>query len=378
MSSTVLRRFNGILVLVVMAAVASNPVWAQEVARPNFALIRKTEFANLDRQNVQRWLDQQIDAVVDAPSTEAAAKLAQDIFFGRDKGKEGIVPQYQAQDATEGFKTGMAQILCDTFQNRYKLLSDNPTDQKRLASIYLLMALNQVGRPMALPCYRLAIQDQASGIRTLAAEGLLKIRAQVPAADWTPLVPMIQKAAVAENNRVALSRLYQLLIVPEGGRGENAAVVQSVLEARAERFEQTGLLPTTADADAVAWLAGQVKGANAQTKNAAVATIARVLADAVYSYTQSKPTEKQKEMLERTIMQVEKSLTELTAVAKAPNVTAAMLAAGASQADKMGQQLDAWIGTATTPGVLNEAPFNLPRGLNIKRSQPDATATAPA
>ena len=121
-----------------------------------------------------------------------------------------------------------------------------------------------------------------------------------------------------------------------------------------------------------AWLAGKfAQITNNQTKNDIVRRTARLLADAVYHYTQTEAGRDQRQQLgaRRCVI----AETQLKAMTKGPggqaqpDVTTAMTDGGTDRNTKMEKEIGAWIGTAQTAGVLNGAPFNFERGLAIKR-----------
>jgi hypothetical protein len=248
----------------------------------------------------------------------------------------------------------------------------------------------------------------------VAASGLLAIRGKLNDQQWAALLPTIRKAGLAESNPVVLSSLFQLLSVEQGPRVESALpVVQEILDARLDSFEQKQVLPTLADAEAAAWLGARLVALNPQLVSAGARQIARLLADALETYLSlsqkpsqaakpaepkkpgepkkpaepKKPSEPKKaepkgptgdqkeelERLERIIRSAESSLKALVKGANQPDVTGAMLGGGADRADKMRLALNAWIGTTQSPGVLNGPPYNFPSGLGIKR----ASATSP-
>ena len=100
-----------------------------------------------------------------------------------------------------------------------------------------------------------------------------------------------------------------------------------------------------------------------------------MLADAVYAYV-GKPGDRHIESLERTIIAAESQLKKIVPVLAAgaklpsPDVTAAMLENGPTQAEAMLLALNKWIGAGQQAGVLNGAPFNFDHGLKIAPPPP--------
>jgi hypothetical protein len=349
----------------------------------NLAEIRKNNFPTIDRQRVQDWCQQRIRQLLASkePLKEVPAFLTE------------VNQHLQAPDATAAFKTGMIEAMAVTFAAEYKPATTRPANNRKdsdpsLGAVILLAFIKARETPAALPCYKLAIKDAAPGLRLIAAEGLLK--SKLSAQDWDALLPDVQKQAAVETDPATLDRLYRLLTA-SGGPAQDKAVsaLMAILDARLIRFEQKGEFPALADTTATAWLAGKIAQIpNNQTKNEIVRRTARLLADAVYHFTQTEAGRDQQQTLERVIVMTE---TQLKAMVKAlapdaatqPNVTAAMAAGGTDRNTKIETELAKWIGTAQTPGVLNAAPFSFERGLAIKRPAPAGgpaatTSTSPA
>lgn len=344
---------------------------------PDFATIRKTELGEIDRNNVEAWVSQQIQQLLTAQDNDSIEAQGATFF-------QTVKTSTTASDATERFKSAFADMLVAAFGKEYAKPADN---RKPLGVVYALMAVNQVARPnqVSLDALTRALKDPAAGVRLMAATGLAGIRDQLSEQQWAALLVAVRPVSVAETDAVAALGLYRLLAAPAGPKAEAVMpVVLDTLEARLGAMEQKNLWPALADAEIIRWIGGKVPAmtdAQRQTRDRAILLLGRLMSDAVHAYTTRKPDDIRQETLEKVVMASEAQLKAIAArlspSARPPDLTAAMLEGGANQAAQMKLALNKWIGTPQDAGVLNGAPYNLPRELGIKR--PVATTqTAPA
>lgn len=337
----------------------------------NLADIRKNNFGAIDKQRVQDWCQQRIKLIMASkePLKDAPVFVTE------------ITGHIQAADATNAFKAGMVETVATAFAALYKPATDSK-DRAALGNVVLLAFLRRHDSPAATACYKLAINDAFSGVRLVAAEGLLK--SKLSPQDWEELLPVLQKQASIETDPTTMDRLYRVLTMNGGPAVDRVVpVLLAILDARLTRFEQKGEFPAVADANVTIWLAGKFAQINNnQMKNDIIRGTARLLADAVYHYTKTQAGREQREQLERVVVITEaqlKTMAKPSAGQTQPDVTVAMTEGGAERNAKMEKAMDAWIGTAEVAGILNGAPYNFQRGLGIQRPAPTSRpASAPA
>lgn len=347
---------------------------AQEaIKEPNWPAIRKADLAAIDRTTVQRWLDAQIQNLIsneDIPATRDAAS----------KFHKKLMEQLTASDAAAPFKERVSDMVAGSFSKAYQVNENSAKSPHPLGASAVLMVLRDAPRPTALPCFKSALSDPTPGPRFVAAEGLLALQKSFTQQDWTGLIPDLQKAAIAETNNPALSRIFRLLFAAPGDTA--ASTILAILESRSASFEKDGRMPLRADGEAMAWLANRAEpGTDATLRVSVTRCAAHLLANAVHSYVNEKPGREHMEQLELVILLVEPRLVSL---AKAidrnfkvpePTVQTALQSGGSERHQKMTSAMTAWIGAGETQGVLNKPPFSFPVELGIKRPSP---ASVPA
>ena len=328
---------------------------------PDLAALRKTALTNSDdKDQVQAWVQAQVTGLF-----ESADPLRDGSALYRT-----LRTHFRASDANAGFKDQVSQMLASAFTAQYKPPADGKKNENPLPAVFVLVALKLHPQPGGLACYRAALGDPASGIRLVAADGLLT--AAVPADQWKTLFEQVAKLAAAESNPAALSRQWRVLIRDGAAPADQVAkALLDILDARALRFEQQGVMPSVVDVNIIAWLLGQDQPLkNATTKKRLVLLTGRVLADAVHAYLNQGPDKLRRHRLERVILSTETALKQLAKGAgdgDLPDVTGAMCGGGETCRVNMASALAGWIGTTDRAGVLNGEPFKLEPGLGIER-----------
>lgn len=367
-------RWLGFLLVLVGPGLA----WAQPAA-PNLTLIRRNAtIAAIDQQNIQAWVNGQLDTLLNSPTLDTEAPRT----------RAALLEHYTAQDATPAFREVLARSLATALTARYKGTTDvnGVTAPRPLAVVHALLILNAYEHPVAFDAYRAALADKstppAPAVKLTAVEGLLRIREKLEPPQWSALLTELQAVGSTTQDPVTLGRIYRFLRVEAPADRVAAATdaMIAILSARLDRFEQKGESPSLSDTIATDYLAPQaVSGQNAQLQNRIAQLIGRLLADAVVAYVHQNPIGARREQLERVIFLAENQLKAIaTARGKTPpNITGAMQAVAANQGEQMIAELNKWIGAGNTPGVLSTAPFNLPIGLGIQRVAAPTTATAP-
>jgi hypothetical protein len=347
---------------------------------PNLAVIRRNaSISEIDRQNIQRWLDGQMNQLFASNALDVDGAAF----------RNALLEHYQAGDATPAFRQVLSTSVIEALSRRYqgKTSLDDPNLPRPLPVVYSLAIINLFNDPGSIPLFRQAMMDSsnspAPGIRAVALDGLIRMRDRMNAQTWSAVVADAQKLAAEETNPVVLVRLYRLLAPdnPEARAAEGTVAIVRILENRLNRFEKQGQVPSIAEREAAARLGARAVGMqNTQQLNNVVLQLGRLLADAVFAFNSSSTPAAHKEDLERVIIATEQALVAI-ANAKAsgqprPEVTRALLTPGPDQAQRIAAEVNKWIGTAESPGFLNAPPFSLPAGLNIQRVVSTATATA--
>jgi|GEM_PF-1093753 len=358
---------------------------AQET--PDLAIIRKTPFASLDRGNVQRWVEQQMEQLLACDTDQDAIQLGRTF-------RQQVVEHFDATDATKEFKDGLAKIVIQAFRQKYKPMVTQKKFPRPLGTAYALLTMNHLATPISAPALTLVLKSPVAGSRLVAITGLLRIHEKiVDQQQWATVESALREAGIVEDNPVVLSNLFRLLTTQQDTRAETAQpVIQTILDARLDKFEKENVLPTEADAKAAAWVGQRAAESDSvEATNKATLQIARLLADAVHvclsrnlflSDKLTKIQTMEKEQMERVVRTAEKQL-EAIAKSKAPgvpqpDVTAAMFVPQPDQAGRVAQELDKWMGTGEEPGLLNAPPFSFSPGLGIKRAPPPSTAPSPS
>lgn len=363
----------GTLLAAGLALVLAAPAaWAQQM--PDLPTIRKTDLATIDRNNVESWINQQVQALLKMTPDQGAALKAQGQQF-----YAAVSENVKAADASARFRDGVAAILTDAVLNAYPKA---PKTRHPLAAVYVFMVLNQVAQPTpkTVDAFTLALSEPTPGGRMMGISGLLTLRAQLTPQQWTALLPVVQKLAADETNEVVLARAYRFLALPANNPPvDSVPAVLAILEARLGRIEQQNGRPLAADAEAIEWLGGRLAAmTNTQQRDRAIRIMARMLTNAVYIYA-NKPLPEHQQGLEKVVRvgedQLKKAVARLAPSAKPGDITNAMLTNVTAQTDSMLLELNKWIGTAQQPGALNQAPFNYEVGLKITRP---SAATKPA
>jgi hypothetical protein len=154
-----------------------------------------------------------------------------------------------------------------------------------------------------------------------------------------------------------------------------------VLDARLLRFEQQGELPAMADVEVLTWMVSRL-AASITPDDDGRRTAGGPIAGRCRTSTQARLDEVTGQRIERVIVGPRQLKAAVKPASPAsPDVTEAMYKGGATVGEAMQLQVNQWIGTTQTAGLLNKPPYNLPAGLGIQRTEPatgqPTTVTAP-
>jgi hypothetical protein len=352
-----------LLVLSSSAAVFAQ----QEAVKPEFDRLRTTPLTStIDRQRVEKWLDQEIPALYQAESPLSAGAA----FF------KSLNQHLRANDATSGFKTGMTGLLNGALLKAYEPMTAEVRESNALVTVFLLSLMKASTSANGLPAYQAAISDPTPGVRLVAADAIERV--QLSTEQWTQLVPAIRQAASTESSPAVVQRYYRILQRQDGPPEAVAAeAMVAILQARTARFEQDSEFPCVGDARAIGWLTQRAsRAANSDLRPQVIQVAAKLVADAVHSYVSESVTGDLQHQLERVIILAEGHLKALARGGEGdqPNVSQILTSDVDSRLARLQDAVNAWIGTADADGYLNKAPFNLPRGLGITRPADDEEA----
>lgn len=374
------RLATGRWILVLAACAGMAPwAWAQAGRGPNWEVIRKSPFETLDKRSVQQWAASQIQELLTGRDAVAISQTGAEVYAA-------ITQNYLASDATTEFKNGLAEIIGAVFSAQYKPTGIAQGGSNPLGASTVLMALRDISHRAALPGLRAALKDPTPGPRLVAAEGLTGLRDSLNDTEWSAVLPDLQSAGSAENNNLALSKIYRALFTDNAARADAAvSAVLAILNARFTAFSEQKYLPVSADGEAAAWLASRVERTNNnQIRTAICQHIARLVVQIVDAYLSVKQDRTQKEQLERAMLTAEQALIVAVRVMSPnaaipdPPLRTVMLGPAQDRVDKLEAVLAQWVGSTASAGLLNQAPFNLPRGLNAQRKPHLAPTTEPA
>ncbi|HOW70185.1 MAG TPA: hypothetical protein PKY77_06235 [Phycisphaerae bacterium] len=358
---------------------------AQEAPKePNWTEMLKKGLAgkeSLDRRAAQQWLDTQVQQLLTGEDPKTVQALGSSLYTK-------LTGHYQSKDASREFRTGLAEIVAESFTRQYKPSADSAKPPHPLGAAMVLMMLRDFKQPSCLPGFKAALADPTPGPRLVAAEGIAGIREQLNDQEWAALVAELQKTAVKETSSVTLSRIYRALMVETANRADAVIpVLNGILDSRLASYEKELKRPAEADGELVAWLARRVeKMNNPAVRTGTLSRAARLLADSVDALANDPSDGEWQEPLERLIITVEPAVESLaktiasnpnTALPK-PSIRDALTTGGKARRKLMTDALGALIGTTGKPGALNQNPFNLPVGLDIQRTPRPATTSAPA
>lgn len=325
----------GAILVVVTAASA----FAQ--AGPLAALREKATLTDEDRNMVNNWVNQQVTAIVgdqQALSRPAVSAL-----------------RTGTQGGSDAYREAVATALADAADGRLR----NASVQ---AAARLMSVTSLADHPALVPLLRQALRDDRAAVRFLAARGFVRLREELAADGWQPVLELLVQAGQEEQSPETLEAIYEALDYRTIDAGpEDAVVLQrllTLLQNRAEQYQEEGTPAEGADHRGIVIVQGLQDALTPQQQTALVNALGRMLQHTVQRYTASpglragvsKDLRQLRRRLEMLIQRAENLLAELPQVAgqDRPNVTAAMQ--GANPVVEMRPEWNEWaqrIQTAT-------------------------------
>jgi hypothetical protein len=237
------------------------------------------------------------------------------------------------------------------------------------------------------------LQSAAPVVRERAAYCLGRLIGQVPGQQLGAIVNALGAAARQETSGTVLEAMYRALDIPAQAPAAFQAIVTALTE-RIPKYAAGDVRFARAETAAGVVLQHLVAAAGRQsipqaTLQDAVPPLARLLKLATLSFLAGPTplmTERQRAVrqadLAGCVATIEGALGVVVHAVKTdvtlPSITSKLTQSAEAVATEVQLELNRWIGTADTPGVLNQAPFNLPAALPDTKLAPTATNPAPA
>lgn len=327
----------------VQAAVAQAP--------PDIDSLREqNSISSEDRQRIAQWIGgRATDLESSANDPARVSGTIREILGKLDR-------------ATPAFRTAYVEETSRAAQARFT--SAPPAVKWALAEV-----LQSFDDPAAIDGLIAALQSDDVIVRWRAAVGLLSLRGRVGAAAPNVLAAL-EETARAEPHALVRRSVYLAMLMPDR-LDDGLAKLASALTARRDAFEQgppAGLNAETELFERLARPDSLLRNADERGRADVTRALAAVLTITVsrYAALPADASALDKEALERLILQTESALRvaarEVAGGNNAPDVTSAMYTGGADVAERMIAELAKWVGQEGSPGLLNQAPWDVPVG----------------
>jgi hypothetical protein len=340
-------RFFLLLVVVLISAwsVSAPACLAQAPPAELREVMSSDSISAAQSDQISQWVDACVKAV-QAGRTDALQRVRADFFA------------LTGESATPAFRSKLAELFA---QRIAELMGRFNAEQSRV----VVMALAATQAPPAIEPLLGALSAADPATRALAARGLGAFGGNL-GSSAEQAIERLGKVALAEPVPLVKASLCRALGTAARA-GTVAPILAEIIGEHSDRLRRDGPADVTPLLAAIEALNGlQLDGVSAQDRPPVVGAVANLLQYSVTVYTGNAKLEKAiKENLERIIYRAEVVLGRLLAAegaAELPGVAEAMMSGGKDVPDKMRAELDKWLGTAGSPGVLNAAPWSLPVG----------------
>lgn len=423
-------RRRGALLLVAMAACVVTGQAARAQDAPRFDTIRRTQVSATDRQVIQAWLHEQLAELFQVEDGKAAGF---DLFF---RSPNGLVPHFRSGDATEGFRAFLAEALSEAVLRAYENHREQAEPAAVSYAITALRIFGRpsalpsfqaaLGDP--LPAVRLlaargifAARDQidgnqwpqvVSGVQQAAIaerhadvlRGLYQCLQVDAAARLPQALPAIQAVLEARLQRfeeqgelpadadadvvlwlarqfggINNPQMQNQLITATGRLLANAVYAFMLLSPPPDSVVLNQVDPAEAVARSFPAFFGLEPGPTTveiETGDDHEAAVRKLRAFYERVHDQIPATRDRIRTMERIIHDAESALGAMVrarvTAAQLPNIATPLLRGGRERARDVIAELHKWIGDEETEGLLNREPFQMPRGLGINRTLPEA------
>jgi hypothetical protein len=299
---------------------------------------------------IDAWINARIDelkAGVDQTPAEATEKFLE--AFQAQIDHEGNTSEFQVR-----FAARAGEIMAAEFSREEPLPKELAWPMARV--------LHEINRIETRPALTVGLRHPVAAVRYLCARSFARLHRAI-AADTVrtrDTIRILQEAGVAETDGVVLAGIYSALAFDEAEYVSDCAkAMAAVMTARAEK-RQAGqiVLADRAEVIGFEYLNEKRSRLSEADKAALVPPLAAFLVLDTNRYAEARPDEK-----EVLAVRIELCESLLEAIAGSGGAVRAAMKKGGETVDlDMKLELLKWVGSDAEAGVLNEAPWNVPRG----------------
>ncbi|NOT02689.1 MAG: hypothetical protein HOP29_18950 [Phycisphaerales bacterium] len=261
---------------------------------------------------------------------------------------------------TPAFQTALADRL-NTFAKNRLADPNNAVD----AVTRLVQALIDIDDVKTRESLLAALGHPHQAVRYLGAKGLHAVRDRIAAGtnpnELRDLLAALRTAAAAETNNTVLDRICRAMSVPNNDDARTALI--DVLLSQNERYRRGAILADRTEIAVFEYLATANLDAAELTRAVQAAAVLLRLDVARYIAGQNgRFVADEQAVLQQRIATVEGWLEQVVRppADRSGNLRQAIAGEQATLAETVQFELNKWIGTADSPGVLNAAPWNVP------------------
>lgn len=241
------------------------------------------------------------------------------------------------------------------------------SDEAVESTTRLLRALIDINDVKTREALLAALRHPHQAVRYLGAKGVQALRDRIAAGtsptDLRDLIQSLRSAAETETNNTVLDRICRAMSVPNSEEAKAALI--DVLLSQAERYRKGAILADRTEVGILDYLA--TANLNAIELTRAVQPAAVLLRLDVARYVAGQNGRffgDEQAVIQQRIATVESWLEQVVRppADRAGNLRQAIGSDSQTLPSALGFELNKWIGTADSPGVLNAAPWNVPIG----------------
>jgi len=344
------------IAVLVFAAAATGQERSDSSASPEdqaLDTLRTREPASMDDPVFDNWIDAELIKLNAAVADPLEGPEAANRFANRCR------REYNNDKNSVGFKRRLAERLAARCQTEFDKGADlAPVAARALARA--LAGLNSVSARDGLLA-GLSFPDQV--VRYLSANALASIKTDIAADDRLTEAALedIARRCRDEVNGVVAGAVYRALAY-EDHPAQSVAAIVDVLEGRVDQLRSTQLELGHAELPAIRFLQSVNIGGEAN-KVKVVGPLAVLLRIHVQRFGQKNVSDREQAAIAETIFETESLIEKLVAPpGRAPNIRDKMQKNDPGAALNMEIELNQWIGTEQTEGLLNGSPWNVSRG----------------
>ena len=308
-----------------------------------------------DNPILDQWLADRVGELVAALQEGKANNFAQ-----VEQTLWGVVKALFGQGAaTEAFEARLAERAAILFADH--LSNDNAVRPEVARALVRL--LRYMSRVETLPGLQMALRSTDEAVRYLGAEGLRSLRDRIgPNAQLArAVIADLRVAGVAEENGVIVGAIYRALEYPNQV-ADSVSAIGAVLSARTDRFRAGRNVVERAEIDAFALLEPHHGQFTQSQRVQTVRDLASFLKFYATKYLNPATRPAERQLLERLMFRAEDLLEKIVKPAQRAVSLRNALRDQPNVARNLPVELAKWIGAIGAPGLLNQAPWNVPIG----------------